>query len=163
MNAPDDLGLSPLGHPFVGMSAVSVCGSRQAIREETSMSIETKRTTSLALGVADMAGASKISSAMMGSPSPQPGAEREITDHVTLKYLRAFDASKTAGPDEPSVWLDFSFRFDRGVEASAITDWLIDVLGTKKEQIVLRFDNNKVALETEPLRRVVGDVLRLSL
>jgi hypothetical protein len=126
------------------------------------MSIANKRTTSIALGVADMAIATEIASAMMAMPSPQPGAEREITDHVTLRYLRAFDASKTAAPGEPSVWLDFSFRFDRNTEANVVTDWLIGVLGEKKGSVVLRFDNNEVDLETESLRRVVDDVLRLS-
>jgi hypothetical protein len=120
------------------------------------------RTTSLAVGVADMAAGTEIASAMMGTPSPQPGFEREVTDHVTLRYLRAFDASETARPGESPVWVDFSFRFDRGAEAGAITDWLMGVLGEKRERLVLRFDNTEVAMETEPLRRVVSNVLRLS-
>jgi len=126
------------------------------------MRIPNRLTTSIALGVADMTIATEIASAMMGTASLQRGAEREITDHMTLRYLRAFDASNTEAPGESSVWVDFSFRFDRGAEASVVTDWLIGVLGEKKGLVVLRFDNTEVDLEAAPLRRGVDGVLRKS-
>jgi hypothetical protein len=122
-----------------------------------------KRTMFLALGVTDPTAAIETAVAMMETPAPDPRDEREITDHATLKYLRAFSASQTASPNESPIRLDSPFRFNREAEANGITDWSIEVLGKAKERVALQFDNNREPLETEPLRNIAGTVPRLSL
>ena len=122
-----------------------------------------RKTTSISIGVANAAVAREIVSAMMGKPTPAPGDERDLAERVTLKYLRSFDASKTAGVDAPVFWIDFSLRFGSGADGDGIADWLVGVLGEKNEALELRFDNNPVGLDPTIIRNLVRDVLKRSL
>ncbi len=113
------------------------------------------RMISIEVGVRDESTAREVESALMDKPSPSPGDERAITEHTTLKFLRSFDVSETAAPNEPSIWVDFTIRYSEPAEADPIAEGLVVALGDRQDDISLRLDKTDVAVKKEAVRRVL--------